>query len=57
MTTTTDDLRRWALALPDVEEASPFKFHVPLGKVRGKTFLGRDGTTVVFCISEQTANA
>jgi hypothetical protein len=56
--TTTDDIRRWATALPEVEETSHFRFHVPVFKVRGRTFLGmgRDETTAVFCISEQQAN-
>jgi hypothetical protein len=54
----TDDIRRWAMALPEVEETSHFRFHVPVWKVRGKTFLGvgRDETTAVFCISEQEAD-
>jgi hypothetical protein len=56
--TTTDDIRRWATALPEVEETSHFRFHVPVFKVRGRTFLGlgQDETTAVFCISEQQAN-
>jgi hypothetical protein len=46
------------MALPEVEEISHHLFHVPLWKVRGRTFLGmgRDETTAVFCISEQEAN-
>ena len=46
------------MALPEVEETSHFRFHVPIWKVRGKTFLGmgRDETTVVFCISEHEAD-
>lgn len=45
------------MALPEVEETSHLRFHVPVWKVRGKTFLGvgKDQTTVVFCISEQEA--
>jgi hypothetical protein len=57
MTTTTEDIRRWAVALPEVEETSHGRFHVPVFKVRGRTFvgMGRDETTAVFCISEQQA--
>jgi hypothetical protein len=46
------------MALPEVEETSHFRFHVPLWKVRGKTFLGmgKNERTAVFCISEQEAN-
>ncbi|GAA4213355.1 MmcQ/YjbR family DNA-binding protein [Actinocatenispora rupis] len=53
----TDDVRQWATALPEVEESSHFRFHVPVFKVRGRTFLGmgRDGTTAVFCIAEERA--
>jgi hypothetical protein len=56
--TTTDDIRRWATVLPEVEETSHFRFHVPIWKVRGKTFLGmgRDETTAVFCVAEQDAD-
>ncbi|GLY63474.1 MmcQ/YjbR family DNA-binding protein [Amycolatopsis taiwanensis] len=55
--TITDELRRWAMALPEVEETSHFRFRVPLWKVRGRTFLGmgKDETTAVFCVSEQEA--
>ena len=38
--TTTDDIRRWAMALPEVEETSHFRFHLPVFKIRGRTFLG-----------------
>jgi hypothetical protein len=57
--TTTEDIRRWATALPEVEETSHHLFHVPVFKVRGRTFLGmgRDETTAVFCISEQEADS
>lgn len=56
--TTTDDIRRWATALPEVEETSHFRFHVPVWKVRDRTFLGmgKGETTAVFCVSEQEAN-
>jgi hypothetical protein len=55
--TTTDDVRRWVMALPEVDEISHFRFHVPIWKVRGQTFLGmgNDETTAVFCVSEQEA--
>lgn len=55
---TTEDIRRWALALPEVEETSHGRFHVPVFKVRGRTFagMGRDETTAVFCVSESRAN-
>jgi hypothetical protein len=54
----TDDIRRWATALPEVEETTPFRFQVPIFKVRSRTFLGmgKDETTAVFCISEQEAD-
>jgi hypothetical protein len=54
---TTQDIRRWATALPEVEETTHFRFHVPQFKVRGSTFagLGADATTAVFCVSEQDA--
>jgi hypothetical protein len=47
------------MALPEVEETSHFRFHAPVFKVRGRTFLGlgKGETTVVFCISEPAANA
>jgi hypothetical protein len=47
------------MALPEVEETSHFLFHVPVFKVRGRTFLGmgKGETTVVFRISEAEANA
>lgn len=56
---TTDDIRRWATALPEVEETNHFRFHVPFFKVRGRTFLGmgQDQTTAVFCVSEQEADS
>jgi hypothetical protein len=54
---TTDDLRQCAMALPEVEEISHFRFRVPVWKVRGRTFMGMgsDETTAVFCMSEQAA--
>ena len=56
--TTTEEIRRWATALPEVEETSHGRFHVPVFKVRGRTFLGmgRDETTAVFCVGEREAN-
>jgi hypothetical protein len=56
--TTTDDIRRWTTALPEVQESSHFRFQVPIWKVRDRTFLGmgKDETTAVFCVSEQEAN-
>lgn len=55
----TEDIRRWASALPEVEETSHIRFGVPVFKVRGKTFagMGRDETTAVFCVSEQQARS
>jgi hypothetical protein len=54
---TTEEIRRWATALPEVEETSHFRFRVPVFKVRGRTFLGmgKDETTAVFCVGEQQA--
>jgi hypothetical protein len=47
------------MAQPEVEETSHFRFHVPVFKVHGRTFLGmgEGERTAVFCISEQEANA
>ncbi|HEY6539057.1 MAG TPA: MmcQ/YjbR family DNA-binding protein [Candidatus Dormibacteraeota bacterium] len=55
---TTGDIRRWATALPEVEESSHFIFDAPVFKVRGRSFLGisRGERTVVFLISERDAN-
>jgi hypothetical protein len=56
--TITEEIRRWAMTLPEVEATSHFRFHVPVFKVQGRTFLGlgMDETTAVFCISEQQAD-
>jgi hypothetical protein len=56
---TTEDIRQWAVALPEVEETSHHLFRVPKFSVRGRTFLGlgRDETTAVFRVSERQANA
>jgi hypothetical protein len=52
-----DQIRRWAMALPEVVEKQHFRFQVPQWQVRGKTFvgMGRDETTVVCCINESAA--
>jgi hypothetical protein len=57
-TATTEDIRDWATALPEVTEKQHFRFKVPLWQVRGKTFvgMGADATTAVFCISESAAD-
>ncbi len=54
---TPDEIRSWAIALPAVTEKQHSRFHVPLWQVRGKTFLGmgRDETSAVFCVSEDSA--
>ena len=56
---TTEDIRRWAMALPEVTEKSHFKFKVPVFQVSGKTFLGmgRHEDTAIFCIPEDAAEA
>jgi hypothetical protein len=56
---TTGDIRAWAAALPEVTEKQHHLFKVPAWQVRGKTFLGmgRDETTAVFCITEESANS
>jgi hypothetical protein len=53
-----DDIRHWAMALPEVQETSHLRFHTPVWKVRGRTFIGigKSETTVVFCIGEKDAN-
>jgi hypothetical protein len=55
----TGDIRAWAMALPEVSEKQHFRFKVPLWQVRDKTFLGmgRNETTAVFCITEESAAA
>lgn len=47
------------MSLPEVTEKQHHLFKVPVWQVRGRTFLGmgRDETTVVFCITEESANA
>ena len=37
---TPDVLRRYAMALPEVEESTHFRFRLPLWKVCGRTFTG-----------------
>lgn len=55
----TGDIRARAMALPEVSEKQHFRFKVPLWQVRDKTFvgMGRDETTAVFCITEESAAA
>ena len=57
--TSTDDIRAWAMALPEVAEKQHFRLKLPLWQVRGKTFvgMGRHEATVVFCIGEESAAA
>lgn len=54
-----DHIRRHAMALPEVEETSHLRFRTPVWKVHGRTFLciGAGGTTAVFCVGEQQAEA
>lgn len=56
---TTEKIRGWAAALPEVTEKQHHHFKVPVWQVAGRTFLGmgRDESAVVFCISEGSANA
>lgn len=56
---TTSEIRAWATALPEVTEKQHHLFKVPVWQVRGKTFLGmgRDESTAVFCITEESARA
>ena len=56
---TIKDIRDWAMALPEVTEKQHHLFKVPVWQVRSRTFLGmgRDECTVVFCISEESADA
>lgn len=58
-TVTPEDIRAWAMALPEVSEKEHFRFKVPLWQVRGRTFLGmgRGEDTAVFCIAEADAVA
>ena len=55
----TQEIRQWARALPEVSETNHFRFAVPIFKVRGRTFvgIGTNETTAVFCISEAEAEA
>jgi hypothetical protein len=56
---TTSEIRALATALPEVTEKQHFRFKVPVWQVRGKTFLGmgRDETSAVFCVTEDSAEA
>lgn len=53
----TDQIRGWAMALPEVIEKQHHLFKVPQWRVRGRAFvgMGREETTAVFCISETAA--
>jgi hypothetical protein len=53
-----DEIRTWAMRLPEVTEKQHHLFKTPKWQVRGRTFLGmgRDQTTAVFCIDEGSAN-
>ena len=55
----TEKIRACAMSLPEVSEKQHHLFKVPVWQVRGKTFLGmgRDETTVVFCVTEESADA
>ncbi|GAA2757394.1 hypothetical protein [Actinopolymorpha rutila] len=57
--TSTNDIRRWATAFPEVEETERFRFHVPVFEVRGRTFvgMGQDATTAVFRVAEHDRNS
>ena len=57
--TSTEQIRALAMALPEVAEKQHFRFKVPLWQVSGKTFvgMGRDETTAIFCITEESADA
>jgi hypothetical protein len=54
---TIEDIRRFATALPDVEEFTHFRFRVPGFKVAGKAFAGleKGHRTAVFSISQEEA--
>jgi hypothetical protein len=56
---TTEEIRRWAMALPEVTERQHHLLKVPLWQVCGQTFLGmgRDEATAVFCIAEDAARS
>jgi hypothetical protein len=56
--TMTSQIRALATGLPEVTEKQHHLFKVPVWQVRGRTFLGmgRDETTAVFCITEESAN-
>jgi len=55
----TEKIRGWATALPEVTEKRHHLFKVPVWQVAGRTFvgMGRDESTAVFCIAEESANA
>lgn len=56
---TSDDIRGFATALPEVEEFTHFRIGLPGFKVRGKPFAGMDKgeTTAVFCVGREEAAA
>lgn len=56
---TTEEIRRCAMALPEVTETSHARFKVPVFHVSGKTFvgMGRNEDTAFFCIPEDAADA
>lgn len=56
---TAEKIRACAMALPEVTEKQHHLFDVPLWRVREKVFvgIGRGGSTVVFRISEESADA
>jgi hypothetical protein len=56
---TTSEIRALATALPEVTEKQHFRFNVPVWQVRGRTFLGmgRDETSAIFCVTEDSAEA
>jgi hypothetical protein len=56
---TTEDIRRFATALPGVEESTHHVFKVPVFRVGGTAFAGlnRGETTAVFSIAHEDAQA
>ena len=52
-----EDIRRWATALPEVEEATHFR--LPSFKVRGKPFAGveKGGATAIVSVDQAEAEA
>nr|WP_238362018.1 MmcQ/YjbR family DNA-binding protein [Actinopolymorpha pittospori] len=56
---TSEEIRRYATAFPEVEEDVHHVWKLPVFKVRGKVFAGMDrgGRTAVFSISQEDAAA